>query len=61
MPGIQPTSVKRRLIKNSVPSPCFKNTANGGKRKLNSMVNIDIIYVLLVRYKIITLLGFNLT
>jgi len=42
-PGSQPTKVKRRLIKNSEPNPWFRNTANGGNKIFNIMVNIIII------------------
>ncbi len=42
-PGNQPMMVSITLIKNVVPSPCFKKTANGGKNIFKSIVSIDII------------------
>ena len=47
-PGNQANSVNNKLIKKVVPKPCFKNTANGGKRIFNIIVNRDIIVRFLI-------------
>lgn len=31
------------LMSKVVPTPCFKNTANGGKKMFNKIVSMDII------------------
>ncbi len=42
-PGNHPIMVKIMLISKVVPTPCFKNTANGGKKMFNKIVSMDII------------------
>ncbi len=47
-PGNHPISVSSKLIKNSVPNPCFRNTANGGSKRHKMIVNNDIVLCLLM-------------
>ena len=42
-PGNHPIKVKIMLMSKVVPTPCFKNTANGGKKMFNKIVSMDII------------------
>ncbi len=42
-PGNHPIIVKIKLIRNSVPKPCFRKTAKGGSRIHKITVSIDII------------------
>jgi len=48
--------VKRTLINSLVPTPCFKNTAKGGKRIFNIIVNTDIIvsFLICLKYRLKT-------
>lgn len=41
-PGNHPIRVSIILISKVVPTPCFKNTANGGKKMFNNIVIKDI-------------------
>ncbi len=43
-PGNHPIKVKIKLIRNSVPKPCFRKTAKGGSRIHKITVSIDIIF-----------------
>lgn len=47
-PGIHASNVNNTLIKKVAPSPCFRNTANGGSKMLRMIVNSDICIVLVL-------------
>ncbi len=51
-PGSHPIIVKIKLIRNSVPKPCFKKTAKGGSRIHKITVSIDIILFFLVQFEV---------
>jgi len=41
-PGNHPIIVRIMLKSKAVPTPCFRNTANGGKKMFNKIVSNDI-------------------
>lgn len=54
-PGSQASSVNTILIRSAVPTPCFKNTANGGNRIFSTIVSKDILFNLLVHPNIVVM------
>ncbi len=49
-PGIHPIKVSSMFRKNAPPSPRFMNTATGGNKMLNMIVNNDIVLVLVLSF-----------
>ena len=46
-PGNQPSNVNRMLISKVDPTPCFINTAKGGKSKFKIIVSKDMFGILI--------------
>lgn len=44
-PGNHPIMVSIILKSSAVPTPCFRNTARGGKKIFNNIVSKDIIEI----------------